>query len=367
MLILHVVGRLAVGGAESLIMNIYNRAKKDNVQFDFVAHGSVASYKEEIEDLGGRVFICPSYTGKNHFEYIKWWKKFFDEHPEYNIIHTHVRSTAAIILRLAKKHNLYTISHAHSISNGKGMNAWIKKFLFQRNIVKFTDVAMVCSEKAGLWQFGKNYRKQTKAIEINNGIDVEGYYRTSGEKEQLKCDFDLKQSFVVGNVSRFTAAKNHNFLLEIFSEIKKRKSNAKLILIGAGSEREKILEQIGLLNLENDVLMLGERLDVPDILNAMDVFVFPSKWEGFGIAALEAQAAGLPTFVSNGVSEAVCVSPLAKMISLNKSASEWAEVILENSSLKCDDVATIIRNAGFDINLTVKTVLNTYRDLERTK
>ena len=362
MRVLHVVGKLDVGGAETLIMNIYRRIREYDVQFDFVTHNTEGFFIEEIKSVGGMVYFCPSYTGKNHFEYLKWWRDFFNEHPEYGIVHAHIRSTAKMILRIAKRHNIHTISHAHSTSNGNGVKATIKNW-FQKNLVKYTDVALICSEEAGIWQFGKDYRNKCRVIKINNGIDSEQFYRSKNDKSKLKQIYGLQDSFVVGNVSRLVLAKNHKFLLEVFKEIKARKNNARLVLVGEGNQRSIIEDQIHFLKLEDSVLLLGERSDIPDILSMMDVFVFPSKWEGFGIAALEAQAAALPTFVSDSIPDCVCVSDLICKIPLSLSASEWAERILANCSVEVENSIEEIKKAGYDINSTVEAVLKVYHSL----
>ena len=132
--VIHNIASLHFGGAQTFIMNIYNNIDREKVQFDFVVIPEERKdLYEVIESMGGRIFVCPSYNGKNHFSYCKWWNDFFTEHPEYHVIHGHVRSTAAIYLNIAKKHGLITIAHSHSTSNGKGITAIVKNILHRKN------------------------------------------------------------------------------------------------------------------------------------------------------------------------------------------------------------------------------------------
>lgn len=359
MRILHVLGKLDIGGAENLMMNVYRRIIHQGIQFDFVVHSNDGLYFDEIQNLGGRIYCCPAYCGINHFEYKKWWKNFFVDHSEYQIVHTHIRSTASIILKIARDRGLRTLAHAHSTSNGGGVKGIIKNIL-QKGVVKYTDIALVCSEDAGVWQFGKNYRKRCQVITVKNGIDVELYHRSEEQKRQSKELLLLQDYFVVGHVGRIVKAKNHEFLLQVFLEIKKRKDNAKLLLVGSGELEcniKAITEELG---LSDSVIFCGERKDVPELLKAMDVFVFPSLWEGFGLSALESQAVGLPTFVSDRVPESICVTSLAHRIPLSSTAGEWAETILSYSSSIDDTASEQIVSLGYDINSTVRTLSEIY-------
>jgi len=153
--VLHVLGGLERGGAESFVMNLYRNINRKNVQFDFVIHtDSHGVFFDEISALGGRVFHCPKYNGKNHFVYAKWWKTFFDTHSEYKIIHSHVRSTASIYLKIAKDKGLKTISHSHSTSSGTGLSSVVKNVL-QYPLRYIADYLFACSKESGEWLFGK--------------------------------------------------------------------------------------------------------------------------------------------------------------------------------------------------------------------
>ena len=153
--ILHVLGSLNMGGAETLIMNLYRNIDRDKIQFDFVVHtNKIGLYEDEIKELGGKIYRIQRYKGINHFSYKKEWNNFFEEHKEYKIIHGHMRSTASIYLKIAKKYGRITIAHSHNTSNGHGFSSLVKKIL-QYNIRNVSDYFMGCSYEANKRLFGK--------------------------------------------------------------------------------------------------------------------------------------------------------------------------------------------------------------------
>ena len=154
--ILQVFGGLNLGGAETMIMNYYRNIDRKQIQFDFIIHAKEKQfYEEEIKNMGGQIYRFPKYKLVNHIQYKRKWKKFFAEHSEYNIIHGHMRSTASIYLKIAKKFKLITISHSHSMDNGKGITACVKNY-YCKNIVHYSDYCFSCSEEAAIWLFGRN-------------------------------------------------------------------------------------------------------------------------------------------------------------------------------------------------------------------
>lgn len=308
--VLHNIASLHFGGAQSFVMNVYRNIDRSKIQFDFVVTPEEKrDLYEQVEQMGGRIFVAPKYTGKNHFSYCKWWDDFFIEHPEYHIIHGHVRSTAAIYLKIANRHGLVTIAHSHSTSNGSGIEAMIKDIM-QIPIRDTADYLFACSDKAGEWLYGKKAILQKKYKMIPNGIDLKLF---AFNEEKRKCIREklgiAKDTFVVGHVGRFTAPKNHKFLIELFAEYHRINQKSKLLLVGNGDLFETVKQQIIQLEISKDVILVGSKDNTEDYYQAMDVFVFPSLWEGLGIAILEAQANGLKCLVSNNIpKEAICTS-----------------------------------------------------------
>ena len=181
--ILHVLGSLNMGGAETLVMNIYRNIDRNKFQFDFVVHGNtIGKYEKEILALGGKIYHIDEYRVYNHLKYKKIWSVFFKEHPEYKIIHGHMRSTASIYLKIAKKYGLKTISHSHSISNGKGVKSIVKRIL-QHNIPKYADYMLGCSQKANIWLYGKKNSLKDNCLILPNGIDNQRFVFDAKERD----------------------------------------------------------------------------------------------------------------------------------------------------------------------------------------
>lgn len=345
--VLHVVGSMGIGGAETMVMNLYRQIDRQRVQFDFVVHTDQAgAYDGEIKSLGGRIYSCPRYRGVNHLSYRKWWKTFLRDHAEYKILHSHIRSTASLYLPIARKHGLVSIIHSHSTSNGKGIQAAFKDIL-QLPLRRQADYMFACSEEAGKWLFGKKAVRSERFHVVPNAIDCERFRFDPVLRESVRKELGVEESFVIGHVGRLTPEKNHSFLFRIFQELLKREPNAALILLGDGKLRDNLKKEASALGISDRVMFFGARRNVSDYYQAMDAFVFPSVWEGLGIAALEAQASGLPCLIADTVPRAVDIgASLVTFLPLDKPAAEWAGMI---HSVQRNDTSQFVRKAGYDI------------------
>ncbi len=359
--ILHVLGGLDRGGAETMVMNLYRAIDKTQVQFDFITHTNRRqAYTEEIEKLGGKIYYFPKFKGINYFQLKGIWKKFFKDHPEYKILHSHVRSYASLYLPIAQKAGLKTIIHSHSTSNGKGLSSVVKRIL-QYPLRWQADYFFGCSKEAGVWLFGDKIVNSPKYHILQNAIDTELYKFNSEIRKEYRKKLGLgdKKTFI--HVGRFHPAKNHAFLLKVFAEIHKQDTNTVLLLAGDGELRPEIERQISELDLKKDVLLLGSRSDVPKLLMSADCFLFPSVWEGFGMVAVEAQAAGLPCICSDRVPSSVKVTEFCKFISTDDLLT-WVDMSLQNTRL-----ALLLQNESkldeiekFDINKSVAELQTFY-------
>lgn len=362
--VLQVFARMDRGGAETMIMNVYRHIDRSKVQFDFMVHTEDhCAYDDEIEKLGGHIYRIPRYTGKNHFQYKKKWKFFLNEHPEYHIIHGHMRSTAAIYLKIANQFGLTTIAHSHSTSSGKGIRAVIKNMM-QLPIRYEADYLFACSQKAGEWLFGKETTKKENFYVIKNGIDVEKYKFNPIIRQRMRNKFGIEDNqFLIGHVGSFSYPKNHEFLIDIFNEVHKENPDSVLLLVGDGELREKVKKKVKEFGLMDSVIFTGVRDDVPDLMQAMDIFVFPSRFEGLGIVLIEAQAAGLKCFVSEDVvPNDVKISNLVHFIELNQAEKFWASNILDkNKILNRIEYNYCIYEAKYDVKRNTKDLEKFYR------
>ncbi len=355
-----------------MIMNIYRKIDRTQVQFDFVIHdGIITPLAEEAIALGGRVYTCPKYTVKTAFAYGKWWKNFFVEHTEYKTVHSHVRSTAAIVLKIAKKRGCVAIAHSHSTSSGKGVKAVVKNLL-QRRIRRVADYFFACSPTAGEWLFGKKACASPRYFTLRNAIDVEAYDYTAQKAEEARAELGFSpKDVVIGHMGRFTEPKNHRFLIEIFAELYRRNPRYKLLLVGDGELRHSTEEEIRRRGLERVVTLAGLRQDAARMMMAMDFFVFPSKWEGLGMVMIEAQATGCSCLASSEVPKDAQISALAEFYGLDKTAAEWADKIEEGLKR----VQTVPRKAqteavvrgGYDVRASAKWLQEFYLQAQEGK
>lgn len=360
--ILHVVGRMDRGGTEALLMNLLRTVDREKFQYDFVEQTTdICDYDEEIESLGSTIYRCPHISLRNLKQYRAWWRDFYRTHPEYRIIHGHSRGSGPIYLDEARKAGRITIAHCHNNSHGKGIKGLIR-YLWQLPLRQAAQYNFACSFDSGISQFGKNGRFEV----IKNGIQTECYIWNPDVRKKVRRQMKLEKAFVVGNVARFVEQKNHKYLVSVFAEIKKRQPNAKLMLVGVGPLEDEVKKQLQELSLLDDVIFTGIRTDVNELMQAMDVFVLTSHFEGLGIVNVEAQAAGLPCFASAKViAPEVKLTELLHFVPLEKPPTLWAEIILENaiSVEQRRDTSQAIIDAGFDIRTTAERLNTFYLDV----
>lgn len=325
--VLHIVTTMNRGGLETMIMNYYRNIDRDNLQFDFLVHtNEISSYEDEIQRLGGKIFrISKLIPWSNNYQ--NELKIFFKEHQEYKIIHVHQDCLSAVALKVAKNCGISVrVAHSHSSSAVKNIKYPIKWY-YMRKIPKYATDLFACGKAAGDWMFnGASYRI------MPNAIDMKKFQYSDEKRKKIKEEFGLKDELVIGHVGNFTPAKNHEYLLRIFNEILKKKSESKLLLVGAGSGREKIENLASELGMKDSVIFAGLRTDVEWVMQAMDIFVFPSIYEGLPVTLIEAQAAGLPCIISDGVSpECKITEKLVEVKKLSDSPDGWAEFILKTA------------------------------------
>lgn len=278
--ILQYIGPLQIGGSQSFILEIYRKIDKTKIQFDFIVFPKCnKSLKNEIENLGGIIYESPQYNGKNHIIYKKWWNDFFCYHPEYKILHGHVRSVAAIYVAIAKKYGLKTIVHSHSTSNGSGIQSLFKT-IFQFPIRYQADYLLACSQEAGKWLFGRNAVKKKNYHTFLNAIDVKRYTFNINMREQLRSDMGLNDFFVIGHIGRLSEPKNHKFLFLVFKEVLNYDNNVRLLLVGDGELRKELENYCHELGISDYVIFMGNVINTEWYYWVMDIFVFPSLWEG---------------------------------------------------------------------------------------
>lgn len=342
--VLQVVTHMERGGLESTLMNYYRHIDRERVQFDFLVHRQErAAFDDEIESLGGKLYRLPRLVPWSE-GYLAALNHFFDEHPEYKIVHVHQDCLSSVILRAAAQHNIpVRIAHSHNANQDKNLKYPIKLW-YKRSIPKYTTNLFACGKDAGDWMFGGAPYQI-----INNAIDATAYSFNPKKRIEIRHQLGLADKLIIGHVGRFNPQKNHLFLLDIFAALLKKEPNAVLLLVGGGENMLKIQAKAHALRIAEHVRFLGVRSDVADLMQAMDVFVFPSLYEGLGIVLIEAQAAGLPCVVSDTIPREAYLTDLVTAERLSSSTETWADNILEKRNFPRIDRRAEIAAHGFDI------------------
>lgn len=341
------------GGIESFIFNVISNINKREIEFNILTYYDNISYMQDYKKMGVKIFKITSKHEnliKNHFEL----KNFFKEHMnEYDVIWCNLAELINIdILKFAKKYGVKKrIIHSHSATSTRGK---LLTYLHKKNRRKISNIATdywACSLSAGKWFYSDNILKCEKFCIIKNAIDTGKFIYNENNRNNVRKELGLEESFVVGNVGRFSILeKNTLFMLDIFSEILKLKSNSKLLIVGDGNDRSLVEAKIDNLNIRDNTILLGYRNDVEKYLNAMDVFLLPSNFEGLGIVLIEAQASGLKCFTSaKVVPKEVAVTDLVSFIDLSKNPKEWAKQIVDSKQYIRQSRTNSIIDSGYGI------------------
>lgn len=353
------------GGAETMVMNYYRAIDKSKIQFDFMVHRQErGAYDDEIEAMGGRIFkMCPIYP-QNLFRYQQMLKEFFDNHPEYQILHSHMSELGYFAFKEAIKHNVpVRICHAHSSPNFKIESFKEKLKVLPREILargmrKLSTDFFVCSKIAGDWLFGK--KNENKFIMMNNAVNATSFAYDKKTADKIKSEMKWKDKIVVGHVGRLIVPKNHTFLIDIFQQFHTKHPQSILVLVGDGDQRENICNKIKKLNLENSIILLGFRPDTANLYKAFDIFVFPSLYEGLPVSLIEAQSAGLSCVVSNTISTQAQILSNYSILSLKDSPKIWVNEMEKHLNDKRENTTVNIKKAKFDIYSNAEWLTNFY-------
>ena len=356
--ILHILGNTQLGVAESRIMDLYRHMDRSVVQFDFVVHSKEEGYfNEEIRKLGGRIFRVPRFRVLNYFSYCRAWKKLLQEHrdadgrSEFHMIQGHMTSTAAIYLPIARKCGIETtIAHARSAGVDKGLKGILTRFL-RRNLSKKADYLFTCSELAGISVFGKKAVDQGRTRFLPNAIDCQKFAPDPLVREKIRRELGIENCYVIGHVGRFHYAKNHEYLLRVFAELVKRKTrDYVLLLLGEGSGMEDIRILSRELGIGDKVYFLGNKSNVNDYYQAMDYFVYPSRFEGMPGTIVEAQTAGLRCLMSDTICKEVIATELVTTRSIREDPGLWADEIEQHLQYQRSSRVDEMKELGFDVH-----------------
>jgi glycosyltransferase involved in cell wall biosynthesis len=359
--ILHVFASLDRAGAETMLMNIYRSLDRNKVQFDFVVEERLTEYafEKEVRSLGGRVFYSPKPTFFKIGRYIQFWWELFSDHTEYRIIHAHHTSPAFLYLFLAKMKSRKTLAHSH-ISGGEKSFKTLLKIISRFPLRYIADKLVACSDPAATWMFGG----KGDVLILKNAIDISGFHYTDSKRLSTQQRYNISGEPIILHVGRFDNQKNHYFLIDAFKFYLGESDAAKLYLIGEGPLKASIEAYALKLGLRDNVVFVGVSSNIQSWMCAADVFLFPSKYEGLGLVLIEAQAAGLPCVVSDGVPREVAVTDLVEFVPLKSDIKSWASAI-DRAYQMTNERSEVqgLRASGYDVRDTSKLLIETYEEM----
>lgn len=348
--ILHIVTIMNRAGLESRLMDIYRNIDRERVQFDFYTNRMTrGDFDNEILGLGGKVFYSNPIQVLREHKKCREFESFLLENKEYRIIHSHVNEWSTIFCKAAKRANV-PVRIAHSRGANKTISyKGIYKSIVAMSLKRYATHCFAVSKEAGMHLFGKKAVNEGRVCILPNAIDTSKFRYNPIIRKEVRDNLGFTNKIVVIHVGNLAPVKNHLYLLKVFDHIKKRDNNARLLLVGEGGQRKRIEKWISDNRLDDSIFLLGKRSDVSQLLQAADVFVFPSLHEGFPGAVLEAETAGLRCFISDTVTREVLLTPYVKELSINAAPSTWAKTILEECKYERQDCSSMVREAGYDI------------------
>ena len=360
--VLHSVSNMARAGIETMLMNYYRQIDRDRIQFDFLANKPVpGEYDEEIREMGGRVFVSPGLNPLHFPKYRRFVADLLHSDPDIKIVHAHNEAMGYYALKSAKDAGIRVrIAHAHNTRIIRDYK-YPLKMVCKRLLPGAATEYWSCGRDAGIYYYGEK-RWNASGFILRNAIDVSRFAFCEEERGRLRRLHGLENCFVIGHVGRFNVQKNHSRLLDIFAETAKAVPDVRLALIGTGELEQSVKEKAQALGIQDKTLFLGQMSNVSEWYKAMDCFVLPSLFEGLPVVGIEAQAAGLPCFFSDRVTDEVLMSPGARRISLQAENAEWAREILaaRQSETERTQGTEIVRQAGYDIQTEARKLQEIY-------
>jgi glycosyltransferase involved in cell wall biosynthesis len=346
--ILQVVTIMNRGGLETMLMNYYREMSKNGFQFDFLVHREEAGdYDKEIEALGGRIYRMPNIRPGNYRRYFKELDAFFEKNNRYRIVHAHMNENSSFVLRAAKKVGIpCRIMHSHA--SDLKLDYKYPFRMYARSVIRNNPSEyFACSNRAGEWLFGKKKISNSNFSIINNAVKTEDFIFNEETRKKVREEIKAEDKLVIGHVGRFHESKNHIFLLQVFESLFKKHNQSVLVLVGDGDTRKMIEREAEKRGIYHAIRFLGVRDDIADLLQAMDMFVFPSHFEGLPVVLIEAQAAGLRCILSDRITRDVDITGRMEFIPLERSADYWSEAILKSTYEHVDTQQILIKN-GYD-------------------
>lgn len=363
-----VLGNTGMGGSQAFVLNLLQNIDLSRFHFDFVVNAEKPNgIGQIVRELGSNIFVLPYFKVYNYYDYIKSWKEFLNSN-HYDIIHGHSTNSASIYLKIGKEMGCSTIAHSHSGGyRGNYFQRLAKKY-FAKKVAKVADYWFACSDKAALRLFGEKYRDYPFYFDIPNAINVEKYKFNGSLRNKIRNEIGIKDDeLLCGHVGTFSQPKNHSFLIEIFNEVLKRNAKARLVCCGTGALMSHVKEKAQSLGILDKIIFTGVVMNVNEFMMAMDVFVFPSIFEGFPMSVVESEATGLPIVMSDVITSDVDIADLTHRKSLRESPSTWADAICNITGGNREKYNQVVVDSKYNIKTSVEMITDLYIKMKCNK
>ncbi len=349
--VLCIVSSMDAGGAETFLMKLYRNLDRDKYQMDFCVNNEKSGlYDDEIRQLGGKIYVIPC-KSENFLKFKRNLADVVSKNGYKYVLRITSNGMGFWDLKIAKESGaVRCVARSSNSSDGNSMKVKIAHLLGRALYQKYVDIKIAPSDLAARYTFGKKTYEKGLVYILHNALDTELFKYSDEKREQIRRELEIEEeTILIGHIGRFTKQKNHDFLLQIFAEILEKNNNALLMLVGDGELKDSIQIKGCELGITDKIIYMGVRKDIPEILAGMDVFVFPSLYEGMPNTVIEAQAAALPCIIADTITNEANITGLVKYKSLNDSPREWAEEIINAVPDRRKDVLSDFKNAGYEI------------------
>lgn len=356
MKVLHITVDLDGGGVDRLLYDYCSRMIPDH-RFDFVVTSSSRGILEApLEALGCRVFHLPTIRGDLRSRMSRLRSILIE--GNYDAVHDHTGYRGLFTLALAQRMKIpCRIAHSHICNIPESPFQHFTRLVATRISKHFATDLFACGKDAAKWMWGADAARGIVKI-MPNAINLTEFQFDSSIREEMRRQLKIDDKLVIGNIARFSFQKNHSFLIDVFYEITKGNDDAILLLIGGGELCPEIKKKVESIGLGEKVLFLGVRKDVPQLLNAMDIFLMPSLYEGLPVTLVEVQANGLPAIVSDSITDEILLESNCKSIALSKTTHEWASEVLNMRTERNADASLV--EGKYDIDVAANNLSRWY-------
>jgi glycosyltransferase involved in cell wall biosynthesis len=346
------------GGMESYVMNIYRNIDRDKLQFDFLGVGEEnIAFSDEINQLGGRVFYLPL-KREGIFKHYSMLKKVFTENEYVGVYYQTCHMLQSLdVFKQAKRSGIaFRALHSHSTRERyESRLTRIRRWFVYKSLDRFVNIRLACSDAAGKWMF-----KGRPFDIIKNSVDTSLFCYSESDRLAVRRELGLDDKIIIGTVAKLTYAKNPEFVVKVIESLTKMNENIVFVHIGNGELDSEIKEEVRNKNLANKYLFLGSKTDVYRYLNAIDVFILPSRFEGFPISFIEAQSSGVRCIVSDIIPKECDLTNNSVYLPVNNNVDEWAYCINNNITYERCDKSYMVKEKGYDVQDTIEHIMNLF-------